>query len=112
MEAQKIAKECAGYDGFSASLEWLEKLLNFFCQVTLVDSVEKLVNIILFIHCECLEIGYHNSNIFAFTETAVWLDPVGKHCVNVRGSKDVKVLNFVYKKVHITVMLCACVNGS
>lgn len=81
LEAQKIVKECAGHDWFSASLGWLEKFLkrnNFsfratttICQCPLMDSVEKLVNFMLFVRRLCDQNRYQEGNIFACDETAV-----------------------------------------
>jgi hypothetical protein len=121
LEALKIAKVCSGCEEFSASLGWLEKFLRrnnltlrattTTCQRPPADYVEKIVNFILFLRKQRQEHLYADSNIFACDETAVWLDPIGKKCIEVRGAKDVTVQTLGHEKVHITVMLCARASG-
>lgn len=122
LEAKRIAKDCDGCADFSASLGWLEKFLrrnNFSlrattttCQRPPVDSVDKIVNFVLYVRKERQQHNYQLSNIFACDETAVWLDPVGKRCIETRGARDVTVQTLGHEKVHITVMLCARANGT
>lgn len=122
LQAKKIAKEFPECAGFAASLGWLEKLLrrNRFtlrattttCQRPPADSIDKIVKFVLFIRSQFKKYKYSASNVFACDETAVWLDPIGKKCIETRGARDVTVQTLGHEKVHITVMLCARANGT
>ena len=122
LEAKRIARESDGCDDFSASLGWLQKFLrrNIFtlrattttCQRPPVDSVDKIVNFVMFVRKQRMQHSYQLSNIYACDETAVWIDPVGRRCIETRGARDVTGQTLGHEKVHITVMLCARANGT
>jgi hypothetical protein len=127
LQAVKVAEElvAAGVlkkDSFRGSLGWLDKFLrrNKFslrvpttaCQKPPADYIPKIVDFTLFIRKQRKENVYPEGHIFTCDETAVWLNPLGKHCVTQRGAKDVTVQTLGHEKLHITVMLCASLNGT
>ena len=57
------------------------------------------------------EKSYHEENIWAFDETAVWFDSVGNTTIEKVGSKEVEMFTTGHDKQNITVGLCASSAG-
>ena len=57
------------------------------------------------------EKSYHEENIWAFDETAVWFDSVGNTTIQKVGSKEVEMFTTGHDKQNITVGLCASSAG-
>ena len=55
---------------------------------------------------------YHEENIWAFDETAVWFDSVGNTTMEKTGSKEVEKFTTGHDKQNITVGLCASSAGN
>lgn len=121
LQAKKFANELPEGEAFSGSLGWLDKFLRrnnlslrattTTCQRPPVDSAEKIANFVHYVRQLRKDNHYELANIFACDETAVWLDPIGKRCVEQRGARDVTVQTLGHEKLRVTVMLCAKANG-
>ena len=55
---------------------------------------------------------YHEENIWAFDETAVWFDSVGNTTIEKTGSKEAEMFTTGHDKQNITVGLCASSAGN
>ena len=76
-----------------------------------VDLVPKIHKFILYFRKLMTEKSYHEENIWAFGETAVWFDRVGNTTIEKVGSKEVKMFTTGHDKQNITVGLCASSAG-
>lgn len=65
----------------------------------------------MFIRKQRIKNSYLDSNVFACDETPMWLDPIGKRCIEKRGARDLTVQTLGHEKLHLTVIPCACTNS-